>query len=305
MIESIAQEFGRRQHGVVARRQLIGSSVPASSIDKRVGTFLFPVFPTVYAVGRPELSQHGIWVAGVLVAGDESVLGGQSAAAAWGFMKVTPAVNVIRCGNRRSVRGTVVRDGTSISIPLEIRGTRNLPARDVGQIKGIPVTTPVRTLLDLASTLTATALKYAFIEADRLGLLNDEDLVDCMDRGRGRPGAASFRALVLVRIPDLGRARSLLEGLMLDACHREGVKAPEVNVPIDGHEVDCVWREHRVAVELDGYGFHRGLEKFETDLKRNNRLRANGWTLLQFTWRRVTREPEQVVKEVQRALQAR
>ena len=243
-------------------------------------------------------------MAGVLAAGEGSVLGGQCAAAAWGFMKVTPAVSVIRLGKRRRVRGTAVRNGTSVSIPLEIRGTRNLPVQDVKQIKGIPVTSPARSLLDLSSTLTPTALKYVFIEADRLGLLDDDDLVDCLNRGRGRPGAAIFRALVLDRIPDLDRAKSLLEGLMLDACHHEGVEPPEVNVVIDGHEVDFVWREHRVAVELDGYGFHRGLEKFESDLRRNNRLSSKGWTLLQFTWRRVTREPDAVVSEVQDALRS-
>ena len=53
-----------------------------------------------------------------------------------------------------------------------------------------------------------------------------------MNRGRGRPGAAAFRARVLDRIPDLDRAKTLLEGLMLDACHRDGVAPPEVNVPI-------------------------------------------------------------------------
>lgn len=242
-------------------------------------------------------------MAGVLAAGEGAVLGGRSAAAAWGFMKARPGVDVLRCGRHRSGRGSIVLNDRRVSIPLVIRSTRNLPDQDIREIRGIPVVSAARALLDLASSLTPTALKYGFIEADRLGLLDDEEeLEDCMNRGRGRPGASKYRALVLDRIPDLDKAKSLLEGLMLDACHREGVEAPEVNVKIGGHEVDCVWRDRRLAVELDSYGFHRGLEKFEKDLARNNRLWADGWILLRFTWRRVTREPDQVVKEVRAAL---
>ena len=231
-MDSIAQEFARRQHGVVARRQLIDSGVPATTIEKRAGRVLFPIFPAIFSVGRPEVTRNGIWMAGVLAAGSGTALGGRIAAAAWGFMSPKPAVEVIRRGKRRNVRGSATMDGRPISVPLVIRETRTFPAQDVRQIRGIPVSSPARTLLDLASTLTPSALKYAFIEADRLGLLEDHDLIDCMNRGRGRPGAAAFRAHVLDRIPDLDRAKTLLEGLMLDACHRDGVAPPEVNVPI-------------------------------------------------------------------------
>jgi hypothetical protein len=172
----------------------------------------------------------------------------------------------------------------------------------VRTISGIPVASPARTLLDLAASLAPNAMKHAFIEADRLGLLAEEELDDCVSRGRGHAGAAFFRSLSSDRIPDIGRARSLLEGLLLDACQREGVEAPEVNVVIGGHEVDCVWRERRLAVELDSYGFHRGLEHFEKDLARNNRLWADGWILRRYTWRRLNREPERVVREVRSAL---
>ncbi|MGK2954298.1 MAG: endonuclease domain-containing protein [Solirubrobacterales bacterium] len=303
-LESVAQAICRPQHGVVARRQLLAAGIPGTTIDFRIRSFLFPVFPGVYAVGRPQGTQEGLWMAGVLAAGEGAVLGGRSAAAAWGFMKVRPGVDVVRCGRRRSARGSVDLNGRQMSVPLVIRGTRSLPARDIKRINGIPLVSAARALLDLAPTLTPTLLKYGFIEADRLELLEDDDLVDCLERGRGRPGAAAFRSHVLGRIPDLDRAKSLLEGLMLDACHREGVGPPEVNVVICGHEVDCVWRDRRVAVELDSYGFHRGLEKFEKDLARNNRLWADGWILLRYTWRRVTREPDQVVREVRAALSA-
>jgi very-short-patch-repair endonuclease len=108
--------------------------------------------------------------------------------------------------------------------------------------------------------------------------------------------------MYLNRIPDIKKAKSLFEALVLDVCRLDGIENPEVNSPIDGHEVDCVWRERRLAVELDGYEFHRGLEKFEADVARNNRLVAEGWDLLLFTWRRVAREPDQVASELRKAL---
>jgi len=297
-----ALEICRSQHGVLSRRQLLVAGVARTTIDYGLRSLLFPIFPGVYAVGRPHIAQEGLWAAGVLAGGDGAVLAGRSAAAAWGFMKVRPGVDVVRHGPRLTVRSLIGPDGSGQSVPLNIRRTRNLPDRDVRTIRGIPVASPARTLLDLAASLAPNALKHAFLEADRLGLLVDEQLADCVGRGRGHAGAALYRSLSSDRIPDLGRARSLLEGLLLDACHREGVEAPEVNVVIGGHEVDCIWRDRRLAVELDSYGFHRGLEKFEKDLARNNRLWADGWVLLRFTWRRLTREPDEVVEEVRAAL---
>lgn len=290
---------------MLSRGQLLEAGVARSTVDGSLRSLLFPVFPGVYAVGRPHIGQEGLWLAGVLAGGEGAALAGRSAAAAWGFMKARPGVDVVRRGPRLATRSLLGPDGTGRSVPLNIRRTRHLPDRDVRTIRGIPVASPARTLLDLAASLAPNAMKHAFIEADRLGLLVDEELEDCVARGRGHAGAALYRSLSSDRIPDIGRARSLLEGLLLDACRREGVEAPEVNVVIGGHEVDCVWRERRLAVELDSYGFHRGLENFEKDLARNNRLWADGWVLLRFTWRRLNREPEQVVQEVRSALASR
>lgn len=297
-----AQRICRHQHGVLSRQQLLAAGFARTTIDRRLRTLLFPLFPGVYAVGRPQIGQEGLWIAGVLAAGTGGVLAGRSAGAAWGFMKIRPGVDVIRQGAGWSVRRPIDLEGKVRSIPLSIRRTRSLPDRDVRLLRGIPMVSPARCLLDLAASLTPTAFRHAYLEADRLRFLEEEDLADCVARGRGRPGAAAYRAMYIDRVPDIQRAKSLLEGLILDVCRRDGVEAPEVNVVIEGYEVDCVWRGRRVAIELDGYRFHRGLEKFEADLARNNRFGALGWKLLRFTWRRVTREPDQVLEELRKAL---
>ncbi len=301
-LRQVAQQICVGQHGVLSRRQLLEAGIPGSTVDSRQRKFLFPVFRGVYAVGRPQVSQEALWMAGVLAGGNGAALGGASAAAAWGFMKARPTVEVVRLGRAHTERNMIHLDNGIQSIPLRIRSTRNLPDRDVRGIGPIATISPARALLDLAGSLVPGAWGHAFLEADRLGLLDDGELADCVGRGRGHPGAGLLRSRLADRIPDLDRAKSLLEGLMLEACQRDSVEPPEVNSVIGGHEVDCVWHERGLAVELDSYGFHRGQEKFEKDLRRNNRLLAEGWILLRFTWRRVTREPEQVINEVRAAL---
>src|SRR3982751_2134303 len=76
----------RRQHGVIARWQLAGLGLTPSAIRHRIRTGrLRPVHRGVYAVGRPELTQHGRWMAAVLACGPDALLSHESAAALWGI----------------------------------------------------------------------------------------------------------------------------------------------------------------------------------------------------------------------------
>ena len=189
-------------------------------------------------------------------------------------------------------------------MPLVARRTRHLPVRDLAVIRGIPVTSVARTLLDLAAVLSETALRRAFIEADRLGLIVDEDLRDCSSRTRGHRGAGAFLRLASSRLPEASRLRSVLEGMFLELCREYRIELPEVNVMVGGFEVDCVWRSSRLVVELDGYRYHAGQEKFESDADRISELRANGWSTMRITWRMVDERPEAVAARVKRALAA-
>src|SRR5258705_13201472 len=75
----------QKQHGVVARRQLLALGLTADAIKHRLKRGrLHPVFRGVYAVGRPELSRHGRWMAAVLSCGRRAALSHESAAALWG-----------------------------------------------------------------------------------------------------------------------------------------------------------------------------------------------------------------------------
>ena len=113
-----------------------------------------------------------------------------------------------------------------------------------------------------------------------------------------------MKRMVEARIPDIGRAHSVLEAIYLDL-HQQGlVPVAEVNEEVLGREADLVWRGESIVVELDGYEFHRGREAFERDAARGNQLRAAGWTLLRFTWRMLNERPEEAAAYIRGALNA-
>ncbi len=97
--------------------------------------------------------------------------------------------------------------------------------------------------------------------------------------------------------------RSELEDLFLGFCERFGFPPPEVNRMIGGREVDFTWPDLKVAVETDGYRFHRGALAFENDHDRDLDLRAAGYDVVHLTWRQLTRKPDRCAAAVREALQ--
>lgn len=299
----IAVEYAARQHGVVGRRQLVRSGIPSSTIARRIRTgYLFPVYPGVYAVGRHRLSWHGILSASLLAAGDGAVLGFRTAATVWGFMDFRRTVEMLRPKEAKGgrAREQMEEDGRRVSI--HIRRTSRLPDSDIAVRNGFVVTTVSRTLLDLAAVLHSRQFERVFLEADRLGLITDRELLDLVPRSHGRKGGRAFRERADARLPDVHRARSVLEAIFLRLARDSGLPMPEVNRTVSGYEVDFLWREARVIVELDGYEFHRGREAWERDVERTNHLAVDGWDVRRFTWGMVNDQPEWVAKSVQQAL---
>jgi very-short-patch-repair endonuclease len=284
-----------RQHGVVARRQLLARGIPARTITRAIAIYrLFPVYSGVYVVGRPQLSREGALMAALLAAGDGAVLSRRTAAAAWGFLDHRGPIELVRDrrGGRRRARIRVDVEGWWPH--LVVHQARELASADVTKKRGLAVTSPARTLLDCSACLPEQRFRWAFMEADRLGLLDDEDLGRCAGFGQGRKGSVLFRQMVDRRIPDITEARSLLEAIALDLARRGEIPGPEVNRRTHAYRPDFRWPDAGVLVEADGYEFHRGREAFENDALRANRLKAEGWTVLRFTWRMLTERPDEV-----------
>ena len=173
--------------------------------------------------------------------------------------------------------------------------------------EAIPVTSPPRTRFDLAAVVSIEQLRRAANEAEIRRLWDAISLADLLDRHPRRPGAAAVRAMIAT--PGAGVTRSALEELFLGLVNDARLPRPETNVAlwIGGQfiEVDCLWREQRVIVELDGYETHRTRAAYENDRARDRMLTAAGWHVMRVTWRQLHEEPDAILRDLRALLRRR
>jgi very-short-patch-repair endonuclease len=275
------------QHGVVTRSQLLalGLSDTAITLSARSGR-LHRVHRGVYAVGHPILRVEGRWMAAVLAAGQGAVLSHGTAASAWELRALGAGV----------IHVTVPGDaGRMRRRGLHIHRSRTLTADDTTTHRGIPITTPARTIVDLAATLKGRPLEQALDLADQRGLIDFAEL-------KARPIPRSLQA-ILSRYAAPTLTRSELEACFLALCDDHALPRPRTNTCIEGIEVDFVWRRQRLIVEVDGYRYHRSPSSFEDDRERDVTLSLAGWHVLRFTWTQVTTRPKWVANAVRKRLE--
>ena len=184
-IDRVIADLAERQHGIVARLQLLALGVGRGAIDHRLACGrLHLVHPGVYAVGHRVLSKAAWWMAAVLASGDGAVLSHRAAGARWG----------LRQSSGQRIEVTVPR--RRYSRPGIQPHVAQLPADEVTVVEGIPVTTPPRTLLDLAAVLPLHALRRSVNEAEVLRLSDPLSLADLLARHPRRSGVADLRRIV-------------------------------------------------------------------------------------------------------------
>jgi predicted transcriptional regulator of viral defense system len=286
-LEAALAELAGRQHGVVAREQLRGLGLSLDAIDRRVqGGRLHVLHRGVYAVGHRAVTRDGHRLAAVLAGGRGAVLSHRSAAALWGIRETA----------RRDVEITAPRgcrrpgiEGHDIRLaPDEVTVRRN-----------IPVTTPARTLLDLAATLNEHQLARAAERAESLRLTSPTSLEALAARYPRRPGVPAIRALNVTDTP----TRSVLERRFLSLLDAENLPRPLVNAPAelpnaDDPEADITWRDQRLIVELDGFETHSTRAASERDRARDRALQAQGWRVIRITWRQLQEEPQTIAAQL-------
>jgi very-short-patch-repair endonuclease len=128
-------------------------------------------------------------------------------------------------------------------------------------------------------------------------------VAETLTRGKGRAGAAALRD-VLERADEPSLTRSEAERRLLELVRRARLPAPTTNARAGRFEVDLLWPEHRLVVEVDGFAFHGTRAAFERDRRRDAELQALGYRVLRITWRQLTREPEAVIALIAAALSA-
>lgn len=283
-------DLARRQHGVVAHRQLTEIGLSRSAIARRLERgYLIVLHRGVYAVGHDVLSQRARWMAAVLAGGPSAVLSHRAAAALWGLARYHGVPEVTVRGSGRSRPGIAFRRS---SLPVDERTVRDW----------IPVTTVPRTLLDLARVVPIRRVERALNEAEVQGLASGLSLDDLLSRYPGGRGTRATRVAVQSLRAGPSITRSELEELFLVFVADVGLPRPATNVMIEGFEVDCAWRRERVAVELDSRRFHDTEIAYERDRKRDRILLAADWRPARVTWRQLTETPAAVERDLRRML---
>jgi very-short-patch-repair endonuclease len=281
-------EIARRQHAVVGMADLAAAGLGRHAIAHRTATgWLRPMFRGVYLVGPLEMPLSRLMGA-VLAAGTGAVLSHDSAAVLWSL--------------RSDRRGPI-----DVTVPArKIRGRpgirvhrSQLHPRDATRKHGIPVTSPARTLLDLAATLPHRDLDRAVEQAQVQRQASLHSLNEQFTRYPRHRGTAALTKAIRT---DPKLTRSDLERLMLALIRASRLPTPSTNTTVCDWEVDLVWHARRLVVELDSYGFHSSRAAFERDRRKDQELQANGWRVIRFTWRQITDEPEAVIAALATAL---
>ncbi len=259
------------QHGVISYAQLRGLGYSKGAIRHRVRIGrLIPLWPGVYAVGRPDVTRRGLWKAATLACGEGYALDGESGAALWG-VRSNEGREIEVAGPGGAGRGL---DG--------IRTRRICPIDDhITEITGIPVLSLPLLLVHLAPRLSQGALEAAINEADKKDLIHVEQLRLEIEALRGRRGVAALR-----RVIDRATFRytdSDLERAMRPIYRAAGLGEPETQVWVNGKLVDFYWPELDFVIETDGGRFHRTAFQQANDRRRDQAHTLAGTAFLRFT----------------------
>ena len=278
-----AWELAQTQHGVVTREQLLRLGFSDAAIRHRIQRRrLHRVHRGVYAVGRAALDQNGRWMAAVLSCGERAVLSHSSAQALWRLGTEGPEIEI-------SV--------PAISAPnrpgIAVHRRASMRSGDITRRDAIPVTTPISTLIDLATRLPGDKLEEAVNNADRLRLVRVDTLRTALARTRRRPGVGPLRKLLDLRTFVL--TDSHLERLYLRLARRAGLPRPETQVWLNGFRVDFHWPDLGLVVETDGLTYHRTPAQQNVDRRRDQAHTAAGLNVLRFTHAQVRFEPQHVI----------
>lgn len=284
-------DIAARHRGLLTRLQLLDAGLTRNFIDGRVKCGLLRrVHAGVYQFG-PICASH-VRERAALLACRGGVISHGSAAALWLLLPDRPAmetVDVLLCAQRH--RG--VRPG--------IRLHRGLYCDDeITTIDDVPVTTLARTLLDLGG-MSLRDLERALGVAERVQPALREQLTVLLARYPKRRGTGTLRAL-LAETSAGTFTRSQAEEKLLALVRAAGLPRPAMNVVVHGFEVDFLWHDQRLVVEVDGFEFHSSQGAFVRDRRRDSAIIAAGMRVLRLTWRQLTRERDRTLAQLAQAL---
>ncbi|MEA2386965.1 MAG: hypothetical protein QOJ22_1139 [Thermoleophilaceae bacterium] len=275
MTPTSAQSLVRRQHWVIARRQLLALGFTPEWIRHAIASKrLYPIYRGVYAVGRRHLTQEGYFIAAVLACGESAVLSHESAAMLWGILPV----------RRRAIEISVPAGSHPRRPGISVHRRRNVEVR---HRKGIPVTSPIQTLIDTAPRLDGPHLERAVNEAINRDLTDTDKL---------RRAVTGGKLCQLLDRDTFTVTDTELEQRLLPIARRAGLPKPLTQVVVNGYRVDFYFPELGIVVEADSLRFHRTPLQQRTDGLRNHAHAVAGLVALRFTHWEIFHDPGYVAR---------
>jgi very-short-patch-repair endonuclease len=259
--------------------------------------------------GRLERVQPRVFrVAGVPATWEQEAMA--AALCTGGVVSHRTAARFWALGDYGKIEVTVPRSRRGAASGVIVHRSRDLRRRYVTKRAGVPVTNPMRTLVDLGAVLGRTDVEEALeraVVAKVCSVLAVEKALHDVAR-KGRAGAGVLRAVLDNRALGRDRPDGLLEVRMARLLREHGLPPArfQYEVRLGGRllaRVDFAYPEVLLAIEVDGFAVHGTPRAFQADLERQNRLVAAGWTVLRFTWLDVVRRPEWVVTQIRAVLE--
>ncbi len=278
-----ASELAERYFGALSRRLLREHGQPPSRIDHWLATGrMFPLYPGVYAWGRPDLPERGQLAAGLLYAGRGPALGGLSALWWRRLLHRRPDLIHIDAPGHASSRGDLV-----IRHPRRIERSLH---------RGLPVVDLAAALLTATTGLRHDSLRLVLASAEFEGMLSLTSLQAAI--AAGPPGSRALRTAIAAHLPQLARCRNPFECDFVLLCERFGLEIPEPNERRGRYVPDMTWERQRLIVELDGKRAHRTAAQKRRDAERQRWLEARGYTVIRFSWAEVQFAPAAVAAKL-------
>jgi len=291
------------QHGLITSAQLAAIGVGATTVHHWVSTGrLHRIHRGVFAVGHPRMNDRGRWLAAVLACGDGAVLSHRAAAALHGIRPDSATLIDVSAAGRpgRTRRGIRLHRG------------EQLRDAEIEVVDRIPCTTVARTIVDLATCVRPGALEYAIHQAQVKRELDRDAIATVVAHLPRRRGNAVLRRLLSLNDRDEDTVRSGNERRFRRLLRDARLPKPLGNhwIALDGHpaggvEVDFVWPEFRLVVEIDSVAVHSTDRALVNDPRRDRALMLAGWRVIRFTDRDLEETPERVLREMRRFLAGR
>ncbi len=184
---------------------------------------------------------------------------------------------------------------------IEVHTSTTLTDHDLCVVDGVPCTTVARSIVDAAGHLSRPQMANMLAAAERASLLHLASIREVLERVRSRP-TSGYKLLVdvLTEHLDAGAqlSRSEVEASLRDIAVQAGLPAPQLNRVIAGDEVDAVWPDVGLAVEIDSWAFHRDRRAFVSDRAKLRRLFLRGFVVLPYAAADVVHRPRLVAAEL-------